>query len=85
MIGKIVADGKTEVPGRVGIKAGTVLYEVLWEEWPPELGVGKTWEMEDDIPCGEVDFVALYEAMQEAVEVGETEKAGSDTGSEDEM
>jgi len=60
LIGKMVADG-TDVPGREGeaIEAGTVLYKVLWEGFPPECA---TWEMEDDIPCGEVDFVEQYEA-----------------------
>ena len=75
----MVADGKTEVPGRTGIKAGTVLYRVLWEGWPEELA---TWEEEDDIPCGEEDFVAQYEAAQEDAEAGAAEEAGSDSGSE---
>ena len=30
-IDKMVADGTTPVPGRSGMKAGTVLYRVLWE------------------------------------------------------
>ena len=64
LIGRMVADGTTEVPGR----AGTVLYKVLWEGWPEELA---TWEEEDDIPCGEVDFVAQYDAAQEAAQAGE--------------
>ena len=85
VIDKMVADGKTEVPGRSGVPAGTVLYKVLWEGWPPELGIGVTWEEEDDIPCGEVDFVAQYEAAQEASEAGETEAMGSDAGSGDEL
>ena len=85
VIDKMVADGKTEVPGRSGVPAGTVLYKVLWEGWPPELGIGVTWEEEEDIPCGEVDFVAQYEAAQEASEAGETEAMGSDAGSGDEL
>ena len=59
--GKMVADGG-EVPGREGqerLEAGTVLYKVLWEGFPPEVA---TWEEEDDIPCGEVDYVGNYEA-----------------------
>ncbi len=44
-----------------------------------------TWEDEEDIPCGEMDFVAQYEAAQEAVEVGATEETGSDMESEDEL
>ena len=35
-----------------------MLYKVLWEGFPPEIA---TWETEDDIPCGEVDFVGDYE------------------------
>ena len=70
----MVADGTTVVPGRAGIKAGTVLYKVLWEGWPEELA---TWEEEDDIPCGEVDFVAQHDAAQEAAEAGETEADAS--------
>lgn len=54
LIGKMVVDGTTPVPGREGkFAAGTVLYKVLWEGWPEELA---TWEEEDDIPCGEEDF-----------------------------
>ena len=66
LIGKMVADGG-DVPGREGeeIAAGTVLYKVLWEGWPPEIA---TWEEEDQVPCGEVDFVADYEAALEAEE-----------------
>ena len=33
--------------------------------WPPEIA---TWEEEDQVPCGEVDFVADYEAALEAEE-----------------
>eukprot|EP00962_Isochrysis_galbana_P034034 scaffold11463_cov124-Isochrysis_galbana.AAC.4 len=62
LIGKMVADGG-EVPGRTGVPAGTVLYKVLWEGFPPEIA---TWEEEDEIPCGEVDFVAEYEARLQA-------------------
>ena len=64
LIGKMVADGG-DVPGREGtaIPAGTVLYRVLWEGFPPEIA---TWEEEADILCGEVDFVGNYEAALEA-------------------
>ena len=42
LIGRMVADGTTKVPGRTGIAAGgTVVYKVLWEGWPKELA---TWE-----------------------------------------
>ena len=36
-----------------------MLYKVLWQGFPPEVA---TWEEEDDIPCGEVDYVGEYEA-----------------------
>lgn len=66
LIGKMVADGG-EVPGHEGkkIPAGTILYKVLWEGFPPEIA---TWEEEDSIPCGEVDFVAQYEDGLDAEE-----------------
>ena len=70
------------MPGREGIKAGTVLYKVLWEGWPEELA---TWEEEDDIPCGEVDFVAQFDAAVEAAEAGEAVVVGAESDSEDEV
>ena len=77
LIGKMVADGETPVPGREGeaIKAGTVLYRVLWEGWPPELA---TWEEEDQIPCGEVDFVGDYEASLDAEEAEDEDEDSED-------
>ena len=36
-----------------------MLYKVLWQGFPPEIA---TWEEEDQIPCGLVDFVAQYDA-----------------------
>ena len=33
-----------------------------WKGYPPEIA---TWETEEDIPCGEQDFVAEYEAALE--------------------
>ena len=69
------------MPGRSGIKAGTVLYKVLWEGWPEELA---TWEEEEDISCGEEDFVAQYDAAQEAAEGSEGAADEADSGSEDE-
>ena len=44
LIGKMVAVG--EVPGRTNIKAGTVLYKVLWKGYPPKIA---TWEEESAI------------------------------------
>ena len=79
LIGKMVADGKAEVPGRGVLKAGTVLYRVLWEGWPEELA---TWEEEEDIPCGEVDFVAQYDAVLEST--GSSESGGGASEDEDE-
>ena len=80
LIGKMVADGESPVPGREGekIAAGTVLYRVLWEGFPPEIA---TWEEEDQIPCGEVDFVGDYEASLEAEDV-EGEEEDSDDEAE---
>ena len=37
------------------VPAGTVLYKVLWEGFPPEIA---TWEEEDQIPCGLSLYVA---------------------------
>jgi hypothetical protein len=55
-----------------------VLYKVLWEGFPPEIA---TWEEEDQIPCGEVDFVEQYEASlaeEEAEGEAEAEESESD-------
>ena len=41
LIGKMAAVGPSSVPGRLGIKAGTVLYKVLRCGYPPEIA---TWE-----------------------------------------
>ena len=68
LIGKMVADGVTEVPGRTGVKACTLLYKVLWKGFPPDIA---TWEEEDQIPCGEQDFIAEYEAGLDEEEAGE--------------
>jgi len=46
LIGKMVANGKTPVPGRTGVKAGTILFKVLWEGYPEEIA---TWEDADNI------------------------------------
>ena len=54
--------------GRTGVKAGTLLYKVLWAGFPPDIA---TWEEEDDIPCGERDFVGEFEAGLAEDEVGE--------------
>ena len=70
------------MPGRTNIKAGTVLYKVLWDGFPPEIA---TWEEEEDIPCGEVDFVAQYEGAQEAAAGAGVVEAASDAESEDEV
>ena len=76
LIDRMVADGATSVPGVH--EGGPVLYKVLWEGWPEELA---TWVEEDDIPCGEVDFVAQYDAVLESAE---SRESGSD-GSDDEL
>ena len=81
LIGKMVAAGVAEVPGRTGIKAGTVLYKVLWKGFPPEIA---TWEETDDIPCGEVDFVGLYEAGLQEEEDAMQQEAESESEVDDE-
>ena len=73
----MITDG-SDIPGREGdkIPAGTVLYKVLWEGFPPEIA---TWEEEDDIPCGEVDFIGDYEAAisDEADEADDSDDEGA--------
>ena len=68
LIGKMVADGG-EVPGRSNVPAGTVLYKVLWEGFPPEHA---TWEDEENLPA------ALIEAFEEGLEEEEIEDGESD-------
>jgi hypothetical protein len=69
----MVAEG--EVPGRTRVKAGTVLYKVLWEGYPPEIA---TWEEEGDIADSLIDE---YEAVLEAGE--ELEGANGDSDGDD--
>eukprot|EP00966_Prymnesium_polylepis_P202388 4688401-Prymnesium_polylepis.1 len=65
--------------GEGDIKPGDILYKVLWEGFPPEIA---TWEEEEDIPCGEVDFVAQYEAGLAAEAADEVDR-GSDSEESD--
>lgn len=51
----MVAEKDVEVPGRQGVKPGTVLYKVLWKDFPPEIA---TWENADTI---HQDFIDNYE------------------------
>ena len=78
LIGRMVADGG-EVPGRTNVPAGIVLYKVLWDGWPEEIA---TWEDEDDIPCGEVDFVAEYDKSLETAEADGAEADGDSSDDE---
>ena len=49
--------------------AGAVLYKVLWVGFPPDIA---TWEKEEeDIPCGERDFVEEFEVGLAEDEAGE--------------
>ena len=87
IIGKMVVQEGVEIPGRGmpgrgegDIKPGDILYKVLWEGFPPEIA---TWEEEEDVPCGEVDFVAEYEAGL-AAEAADEVDGGSDSESDDE-
>jgi len=75
LIGKMVADGVTPVPGRSNVQAGTVLYKCLWEGFPPEIA---TWEDGDDVPCGEVDFIGQYEAARAASAEGDASDESDD-------
>ena len=74
LLGKMVAAG--EVPGRTNIKAGTVLYKVLWVGYPPEVA---TWEEERSIHD---DFIDEYEASLE--EDAEAEAAAAAEAAADE-
>eukprot|EP00966_Prymnesium_polylepis_P254819 5887673-Prymnesium_polylepis.1 len=59
--------------GRQNVKAGTVLYKVLWEGFPPEIA---TWEEEGSIHD---EFIDAYEASLEAeAELEELEDDESD-------
>ena len=60
--------------GKGDIKPGDVLYKCLWEGFPPEIA---TWEDEEIIPCGEVDFIADFEARS-----GEEEPDGDEEASD---
>ena len=76
LIGKMVAQPGVEVPGRTGVEIGTVLYKVLWKDFPPEIA---TWEEEDSIHD---DFITAYE---EGLEDEEGRGGGgSDSEEEDE-
>lgn len=46
VLGKMVAEKGVVVPGRTGVKPGTLLYKVLWADFPPEIA---TWEDEDTV------------------------------------
>ena len=76
LIGKMTAVGPSSVPGRSGIKEGTVLYKVLWSGYPPEIA---TWE---EVSVIHDDFIDAYEAGLEAGE--ELEGAEADDGDSDE-
>ncbi|KAL1525722.1 hypothetical protein AB1Y20_020566 [Prymnesium parvum] len=81
LMGKMVSDGATPVPGREGehIASGTILYRVLWECFPPEIA---TWaEEEDQIPCGEIDFIGMYE---DSLGAEEQEQEDSESDEQDE-
>ena len=80
---------------RVNVSVCTWVAEATWraigkhlvrsqkpDHVPEELA---TWEEEDDIPCGQEDFVGQYEAAQEGRDAGAAEAEGSDSGSEDEV
>jgi len=72
LIGKMVADGG-EVPGRTAVVAGTVLYKVLWQGFPPDIA---TWESEEDL--AHTDEVQLYEAGLAEEQEQEAEEGEAD-------
>ena len=72
LIGKMTAVGPSSVPGRSGIKAGTVLYKVLWRGYPPEIA---TWE---EVSIIHDDFIDEYEAGLEAGEELEAAEAADE-------
>ena len=74
-IGKMVADGKTPIPGRTNVRAGTILYKVLWDGYPPEIA---TWEEADNIHD---DYIDVFE---DALEGGEGDGAAADDSDDDE-
>ena len=75
LIGKMVAEEGVVIPGRTNVAPGTVLYRVLWKDFPPEIA---TWEDEDTIHD---DFINAYEERLEVEGEGEGE---GDSESEDE-
>ena len=76
LIGKMVAEAGVEIPGRTNVAPGTVLYKVLWKDFPPEIA---TWEDEDSIHD---DFIDAYEERLEAE--GEEEEGDGDSDSDSE-
>jgi len=46
---------------------------------------GWSGRMSRDIPCGEVDFVAQFDAAQESGEGGEAAKSADESGSDEEL
>lgn len=76
LIGKMVSTG--EVPGRSSVKAGTVLYKVLWKGYPPEIA---TWEEAAGLHD---DYIDAYEAELEADSELEAEEEGSEDDDESE-
>ena len=78
LIGKMVAEEGVEIPGRTNVKPGTVLYKVLWKDFPPEIA---TWEDEDSIHD---DYITAYEERLEAEGEGEVDAEDSDSESDDE-
>tara|TARA_B110000046_G_C12652995_1_gene257418 strand:- start:294 stop:476 length:183 start_codon:yes stop_codon:yes gene_type:complete len=53
------------VPGRTGVKAGTILFKVLWEGYPEEIA---TWEDADNIHD---DYIDAFEEDEDEDDDGE--------------
>ena len=77
LLGMMVVEAGVEVPGRTGVKPGTVLYKVLWKDFPPEIA---TWEDEDTIHD---EYIEAYEARVDS-EAGGGEVEGNESDSDDE-
>jgi len=72
IVGKVVADGKATYANQGKAKVGTVLYRVVWKDFPPDL----VWyEPEDNLGKG---YLKEYEARVAAEAAADEESARED-------